>query len=184
VELLIQRYLKEKYAQTSYSTNVYLTLGPLAPRLTRVTRENLKNMQGLTIECTFRTRKRKSKGDGKAGPGGAKPKPSNGMTQSAGIKKKRKRPVPGSEDDDEVVLIPDEDIEEQKDTGLASRGFDKGGDGNDDDDEIVDDWSHTMRSDFPPSKRRRSSEGPQDNKKNVITNPAVGSDEIFILSDD
>ena len=177
MELLLQRYLAEKYNQTAYATNVYLAPGPLAPRLTRVTRENLKTMPGLKIECTFRTRAHHSKNDGKPGPSKAKPKPSNGPTQTAssqtaGVKRKR-RPV---------TAILCDDVDDDEDFEPAFQKYNKSGardsDDDSDDDEIVDDWSHTMRSDFPPPKRRKSR---QDEKHNMTMTRKAR--EVLVLSD-
>lgn len=159
----------------------------------------MKNVPGLKIECTFRTRARKPKGaagDGKPGSSKAKPKSSNGATQSTllnqvvGVKRRRGKLVPSSEDDEEeVVGIEDEEVEEEGDFEPGFRSFGRrgrgrgggGGDDDDDDDEIVDDWSHTMRSDFPPTKRRKSGE---DRKDKITTKVAVEKNrEILILSD-
>lgn len=171
VELLIQRYLQETYNQTAYATNVYLALGPLAPRLTCISRENLKNVQGLKIECTFQTPARKQKGDGKAGSSKAKPKASNGATQNIlnqikGVKRKR-QPVPSSEDEEEEIgRVPDEDDEHFE---PAFQDKNRDADNSDSSDhEMVYGWSHSMRSDFPPPKRRKSGQIEKDNTKAVM----------------
>ncbi|KAJ6621593.1 P-loop containing nucleoside triphosphate hydrolase protein, partial [Mycena sp. CBHHK59/15] len=66
VELLIQKYLKEKYQSTAYSTNVYLDSGPLALRLTRMSRDRVKTDQTAPkIECSFRKAPQKAKASGK-----------------------------------------------------------------------------------------------------------------------
>ena len=185
MELLIQRYLQEKYSQTTYATNVYLALGPLAPRLTRVTRESLHNVHGLKIECTFWRLNHKPKlGDGKAGSSKAKPKASNGLTQptlyeTTGPKRKRKQPVPSSEEDEEELITIIDDVEEDEDFESHPQDLIRSGD--DDDDEIVEDWSRTMRSDFPPRKRRKSAQDAMNTTKTRIV--TENDKEVLVLCD-
>ncbi|KAF8067491.1 ATP-dependent DNA helicase [Lyophyllum atratum] len=110
IELVREKYLGEKYQQTSYSTNVYMTRGQLAPRLSRLTRETLKNST-LKIECVFRKKAKKAiKANGKAPSKSKKP-------TSAVAAGKRKRMVSDSDDQEgeSFDTVLDEDDEDEDD---------------------------------------------------------------------
>jgi len=164
VELLILKYLQERYSQTSYATNVYLTLGSMAPRLTRLTRESLKTVPNVKFECTFRARRQKPKGDGKAGPNGKGKLKSitnekaQGTSNSSVPKKRKRRDRISDEEENEVIIIEDDDSKESviEDTyGDFKRIKDDSGE-----EEDIVDWSHSMRSKSvgpktPSAKRQR-----------------------------
>ncbi|KAJ3719596.1 P-loop containing nucleoside triphosphate hydrolase protein [Lentinula guzmanii] len=64
VHLLLNRYLKEQYYSTAYSTIVYIQLGERAPRLVRFsTKESLTTLpEGMRLSCSLRITKRNPKG--------------------------------------------------------------------------------------------------------------------------
>ncbi|KAJ3748117.1 P-loop containing nucleoside triphosphate hydrolase protein [Lentinula detonsa] len=64
VHLLLNRYLKEQYYSTTYSTIVYIQLGERAPRLVRFsTKESLTTLpEGMRLSCSLRITKRNPKG--------------------------------------------------------------------------------------------------------------------------
>lgn len=174
----------EKYHQTAYSTNVYLTLGPLARQLTRHTQETVNGGQGVRVECVFRKKPKKTKAE--AGSSASKEK---GVQKPLSKVKvgKRKRAASlseGEDDDDEIVIVSDEEDEHNKEEGRAYRGRAANPyEGSEDDDEIIDDWSHTMRDD-PPVKRQR--------RKSAVINQLDGfvgtlirenNKEVLVLSD-
>ncbi|KAF8213207.1 P-loop containing nucleoside triphosphate hydrolase protein [Mycena galopus ATCC 62051] len=152
VELLVQRYLVEKYHSTAYTTVVYLMTGPLAMRLTRIPRDRVKTLQEPRIECSFRTVARKSKAKG------AKASSSKGDSKSG----KRKRQSQSSEEEEE----PPEDDGEMDDfiledeDGLrptASHSMHALADAidNSDQESELPDWTYSMRG-LPLKKRRTS----------------------------
>lgn len=63
ITLLLSGYLKEDFHSTAYSINVYVSAGPQALRLTRLSRQKVEAGEGSRIDCTFVnkiTKKRKS----------------------------------------------------------------------------------------------------------------------------
>ncbi|KAG5652677.1 hypothetical protein H0H81_004114 [Sphagnurus paluster] len=159
VELIIKQYLAEKYQQTAYSTNVYVTGGPIAPALSRHTRESIATARGVNVEYAFR--KRPTKAKAKAPSSSRKPGSSTG---------KRKRVAPDSDDDEheEIDIFQDDDdgdedddsiiIEPQTQKGASPRHFALSEEDSDDGDEIDGDWQVSIRKKGPPpSKRTRSS---------------------------
>lgn len=63
ITLLLSGHLKEDFHSTAYSINVYVSAGPQALRLTRLSRQKVGAGEGSRINCTFVnkiTKKRKS----------------------------------------------------------------------------------------------------------------------------
>lgn len=156
----------ERYIQTAYSTNVYLQLGPLSRQLTRHTRETVSGAQGVKVECVFLKKPKKKKAE-------AVPKPSSKVKGG-----KRKRAASFSEDEeekDEIVIVSDEESEDNEQQGdprgTGMNDYERSEDDNDSDD-IMDDWSHTMRNtnNPPPVKRPRIMSGTiiRENNKDVL----------------
>lgn len=178
--LLVQKYLEERYHQTAYQTHVYLVRGPLAPRLTRLTRENLmatKDANHLTIECTFRKRVRISK-PGKKAKGKAVQDQDAKKPRSAPLSSgKRKRNIALSEeeedkaeeedideDDRAPIELTDEESEEVRTPQIKYVPKPKSwvpddNSSDEDSDYVDDDWVHSMRSTaklLPPRKKHKS----------------------------
>ncbi|KAF9460286.1 ATP-dependent DNA helicase [Collybia nuda] len=183
VHLLLQRYLMERYNQTAYSTNVYLTLGPLARQITRHTQETVVSAPGVRVECVFR-RKAKKSGTGV----GSASKVKGGLNPLSKVEaRKRKRatsPFEG-EEDDEIVIISDEENEVDLEEVRAYRGtaVEHYVGSEDDEDEIIDDWSHTMRDVPPPTKRSRKSAIINKMDGFVGTLITENNKEVLVLSD-
>ncbi|GLB39373.1 putative ATP-dependent DNA helicase [Lyophyllum shimeji] len=168
VQLLVQQYLEEKYQQTAYATNVYITRGPLAPRLSRHTAESLKNAPGMQIECIFRQKVKKPKTNGKTAP---KVKKLSSSVPAG----KRKRGVFDSDDEREEIDLfvddSDDDSEDDDDRDLRTHkrpsplpvpGLSRTRTvivANSDDDVIDEGWSFsiTNKGPIPASKRPRRS---------------------------
>jgi hypothetical protein len=91
--------------------------------------------------------------------------------------KRKRQTVPTS--DDEIEILDDEDGQEDFE---PTSHFDQSGDG-DDDDEIVDDWSHSMRSDFPPPKKQKSGKDGKDTSSLATKAVKENSKEVFLLDD-
>ncbi|KAF8324278.1 P-loop containing nucleoside triphosphate hydrolase protein [Cantharellus anzutake] len=53
IRLLLTKYLKEEFSSTAYSINVYVTPGPQALRLTRLSSDQVSRGEGPRISCTF-----------------------------------------------------------------------------------------------------------------------------------
>jgi hypothetical protein len=142
VHLLLQKYLTEKYHQTAYSTNVYLTLGPMARQLTRHTRESIDGLQGVKVECVFRKKAKK-------------PRVQKPPSKAKAGKRKRGASLSGGENDEDIVIVSGEEDEEEDcaHRGQVVRRYEESGE--DDDDDTIDDWSHTMRNVPPPAKKQR-----------------------------
>ncbi|KAF5380149.1 hypothetical protein D9615_006207 [Tricholomella constricta] len=167
VDLIIQQYLEEKYHQTSYSTNVYVARGPLAPRLSRHTRESLRNATGVKVECAFRKKAKRSKVSGKSAPSSSK-KPAS--STAAG---KRKRMITDSEDDEreniEIVLDEDDEDDDDDEDFVAKAGpshslpvstrraFVLTEADSDNDGDTEGDWSFSMRNKGPPASKKPKS---------------------------
>ncbi|KAJ7071166.1 ATP-dependent DNA helicase [Mycena amicta] len=133
IDLLVQKYLVERYHQTAYSTVVYLETGPLALRLTRVPRERLKTAEHVPkIECCFRATSRKTKG-----------KSATGSSKVAG---KRKRQSTSSDEEEE-----DGEDDEREDAPQEGAGIEPSSES-----EVTnqDGWSYSMRD--GSGKRRRT----------------------------
>ncbi|KAJ7786162.1 P-loop containing nucleoside triphosphate hydrolase protein [Mycena metata] len=171
VELLVQRYMVEKYHSTAYTTVVYLMTGPLALRLTRVPRDRVKSdPHAPKIECAFRTVTRKKKAKAATG------------SSSKGDKKtgKRKRASASSEEDDEdddnggdeMDDSIQDDIDEEQQVNRSRASFPETLDDSDIESELVDDWSHSMRDhptkkvDAPPLKKQRTGGKPKTKEGN------------------
>ncbi|KAJ7654965.1 ATP-dependent DNA helicase [Mycena polygramma] len=156
VELLVQRYLIEKYHSTTYTTVVYLMTGPLAMRLTRIPRDRVKtDIHAPKIECSFR----------KAAAWKTKAKNAKAST-SKGDKKtgKRKRQSNSSDEEEEEeeeeedvddFIIEDDEIRQQQ---RAKRPLP----------EYLDDSD----KDPPPKKRRTEN-----------TNKPIVNEVIDLMSD-
>ncbi|KAJ7487448.1 ATP-dependent DNA helicase [Mycena galericulata] len=172
VDLLVKRYLVEKYHSTAYTTVVYLMPGPLALQLTRISRELITAARGAPkIECLFRTTVRKTKGKA-------------ATAKAGGSKGKRKREVQGSEEEDnedeaedeggedemDDFIIEDDPVEE-KHVASHSRTTLKplAADDSDFESELI--WSYSLR-DSPPAKKRL--------KMNTVME---GDKEVLVLSD-
>jgi ATP-dependent DNA helicase Q1 len=56
VQLLTAHYLTESFHQNSYAVIVYVAPGPQAPRLTRLSREQVENGRTPKIMCSFRNK--------------------------------------------------------------------------------------------------------------------------------
>ncbi|KAJ7932543.1 ATP-dependent DNA helicase [Mycena leptocephala] len=169
VELLVQRYLVEKYHSTAYTTVVYLITGPLAMRLTRVPRDRLKtDAHAPKIECSFRRATRKSKGKA------AKASSIKG-DKKAGKRKRQSQSSEEEDNEDEDQEMDDFIIEEDEDSAmqlLANHSrrptLPEAIDDSDQESEIPD-WTYSMRD--PPLKKQRTGNKP------VIDN------EVIELSD-
>ncbi|KAJ6519666.1 ATP-dependent DNA helicase [Mycena sanguinolenta] len=153
VELLVQRYLVEKYHSTAYTTVVYLMTGPLSLRLTRIPRDRVKTLEDPRIHCSFRTVARKSKTKT------AKASSSKCDTKSG----KRKRQAQSSEEEeeeddgemDDFIIEDEDDSMAQRPTADRSlRSLPETIDNSDQESELPD-WTYTMRD--PPLKKRRTS---------------------------
>lgn len=135
----------------------------------RLTRESLKDKKDIKVECLFRSRVRKtnSNSNAKAGPSRIKAKIDKKTQKpvSSTERGKRKRAVSSSEEEveDQLEIVPDSEDEDMVVSGRPANTRQQRGSpismDNDDDDDI-DDWTHTMRSKgqaYPPPKKRRSS---------------------------
>ncbi|KAJ7099603.1 ATP-dependent DNA helicase, partial [Mycena crocata] len=154
VELIVQKYLVEKYHQTAYTTVVYLINGPLSLRLTRIPRDAVKTDRNAPkIECSFRTAVRK--------PKKAKVPKASGSKGTKAAAGKRKRVAESSDEDEEE----DEDGDEMDDFIIedepealgpqkTSRRAEEPIDDSDLESELLPDWTYSMR-DPPPKKRRK-----------------------------
>ncbi|KNZ74262.1 ATP-dependent DNA helicase Q-like 2 [Termitomyces sp. J132] len=159
VDLLLKEYLAEKYWTTSYSTNVYIVCGPLAPILFRHTQRSLANARDVIFESVFRRKARKSKGSGEKSKS-----PSN--TKAAG---KRKRDTTDSEDDERETIDIDEDVDNDNGEVITEAAVRHSvprtfiirvpdTDEDDMEDEEDDEWSMTFRKKgLPPRKKPRNS---------------------------
>ncbi|KAJ7293437.1 P-loop containing nucleoside triphosphate hydrolase protein [Mycena rebaudengoi] len=174
VQLLVQKYLVEKYHSTAYSTIVYLINGPLALRLTRLGRDKVKTDKvAPKIECTFRKPVRKTKAKSTK----AKTKAGSVKGDKQGGKRKRQAE---SSDEEEVVEDEMDDfiIEDEGDDSAIVEQARRSLEPLEDSDSDVD-WTYSMRDPLPPLKKRRTSSGGQRDVKIVME----GDTEVMILSD-
>jgi hypothetical protein len=172
VELLVQRYLVEKYHSTAYTTVVYLTNGPQALRLTRTPRDRVKTDKNVPkIECFFRKIVRKTKAKN------AKASSSKGDKQAG--KRKRQTQSSDEEEDHEVDDFILED--ENDDPGIVKHPADTSRrpivpeEDSDFESEVFPDWTYSMRDPPPPPKKRRT-----DVRLNIVME---GDTEVMVLSD-
>lgn len=170
VQLLLDKYLSERYHSTAYATVVYMQLGPLALRFTRLSLESVKTDPPVPYEFTFQKKEKETKGKEKE-----KTTKSAGSKKSATTGEKRKKALAGKtkpakrqrvetsvneidedEEDDEIIIVEDDDDDEE----VENEGH------FDDDDETYEaGWSHTLRS----SKSKEKA--------------VVVGDDIMVLSD-
>ncbi|KAG6899929.1 hypothetical protein C0993_005231 [Termitomyces sp. T159_Od127] len=99
VDLVLRGYLKEKYLQTPYSTNVYVECGPRASILYRHTQQSLETAHDLKIESVFRRKERKSKVS----------KKSKASARSKAKGKRRKSTTDSEDSEDELYDDEDDD---------------------------------------------------------------------------
>ncbi|KAF9261337.1 ATP-dependent DNA helicase [Marasmius fiardii PR-910] len=138
VELLLRKYLDERPHATSYSTVMYMTLGPLAPRLTRASKTDIQNGGGHRVKCSFVKTKKSSKAKGKDKDKPSKPRSSLGDT---GTTEKRGRGRPRKSTT----------LENWKGKGIATKDIDdeeeEDEDGIDDDVQLDSDIDEEMDED-------------------------------------
>jgi ATP-dependent DNA helicase Q1 len=206
VDMLLQKYLQESYHQTAYQTLVYLVRGPLAPKLTRLTRETLevtKEVNRLVVECTFRKRAARGRGGLKAASSSQDQQDGDGVAgklkKPPGRKRKRNA-APVSEDEEGVVGLSDDEIEEVDierprlplPVSTQSQGRSWILNTNEEEDsDFFDDgdgWSHSMRSmakrsSSPTRKKQRISQG-WDSAGGFMGRVITENDkEVMVLSD-
>lgn len=58
--MMLDGYLEEVFSQTAYAINVYIKPGANAIRLTRLSRDDIENVRGPRLLCTFRVKSRAS----------------------------------------------------------------------------------------------------------------------------
>ncbi|KAG6878938.1 hypothetical protein C0992_006474 [Termitomyces sp. T32_za158] len=186
VDLLLLRYLKEKYQQTAYSTNVYVACGPYASILSRHTQQSLANAHDLKIEAVFwrRVRKPRVSGEKSKAPLSSK---------AAG---KRRRNSTDSEDNERESI--DVDLDDDDDDGevvtearvrhslrqatFKPRNFVITVEDTDSDDDLEDDeWSISFRKKGPPPKKPRISAGNDLSAHGKIIKE--NDHEVWVLSD-
>ncbi|KAJ7492759.1 ATP-dependent DNA helicase [Mycena latifolia] len=177
VELLVERYLVEKYHSTAYTTVVYLMPGPLALRLTRILRDRVKDDNTPKIQCSFRNALRKTKSK--------KAKASSSKGDKPAGKRKRQtqssdEEEEGDEEGDEMddFIIEDEDDFGKPEPASISRRTDvqEPIDDSDQDSELFPSWLYTMRDPAPPPPKKRRT---GDKMSTVME----GDREVMILSD-
>lgn len=98
--LVVRGYLKEAYVQTAYRTNIYLTTGPKAYPITRLSRTDIENGRGERINMGVLKevkKKRKSRKSGTNASG--KDVPTSSKTAKAGRGVKRKQIEMDGEDE-------------------------------------------------------------------------------------
>ncbi|EIM81881.1 ATP-dependent DNA helicase [Stereum hirsutum FP-91666 SS1] len=194
--LVVRGYLKEAYVQTAYRTNIYLTTGPKAYPITRLSRTDIENGRGERINMGVLKevkKKRKSRKSGTNASG--KDVPTSSKTAKAGRGVKRKQIEMDGEDegdeDEDIVDDADDEVQETPRTSRARRkentntrrpiGFDFE-DPSDDEVEYVsgeDDWAYDMKGTGHQSKGRPSGGG----SKKANHSRAGQSDVIEISSD-
>ncbi|KAJ6574968.1 P-loop containing nucleoside triphosphate hydrolase protein [Mycena capillaripes] len=159
VELLVQRYLVEKYHSTAYTTVVYLMNGPLAMRLTRLARDRVKtDAHAPKIECSFRKVARKTKAkSAKAGSSKGDKKAGKRKQQSQSSDEEDQEEEAGDEMDDFII----EDEDEPRMQQPAKRPIPESIDDSDVESEFPD-WTYSMRE--PPPKKQRTGNKPINNE--------------------
>ncbi|KAJ7169741.1 P-loop containing nucleoside triphosphate hydrolase protein [Mycena filopes] len=149
VELLVKRYLVEKYHSTAYTTVVYLMTGPLALRLTRVPRDRvMTDPHAPKIECVFRTVTRKKKAKATKGSSSKDDKKTG----------KRKRQAASSDEEEEDGEAGgdemDDFIQEEEPEVNRSRTFPETLEDSDAESDPL--WTFTMLEEDRPRKKPRT----------------------------
>ncbi|KAJ7275198.1 P-loop containing nucleoside triphosphate hydrolase protein [Mycena haematopus] len=153
VELLVQRYLVEKYHSTAYTTVVYLMTGPLSMRLTRFPRERVKTLESPRIECSFRTVSRKSKAK-TAKASSSKEDKNSGKRKRQSQSSEEEEEEQEDEMDDFIIEEDDEPVTQRRTSNHSVRPLPETIENSDQESELPD-WTYSMRD--PPLKRRRTS---------------------------
>jgi ATP-dependent DNA helicase Q1 len=100
IQLLIDGYLKETWAETAYSVNTYIEPGDKCAILTCYSREDIETSGDEIISCLFPTKSRKSAGKQKAVVSDeerASPPPS----RRTSMNKRKRMTIPSSEEEEE-----------------------------------------------------------------------------------
>lgn len=146
--LVVKGYLKEAYAQTAYRTNIYLTTGPKAYAITRLSRTDIEAGRGERINMGVLKevkKKRKSRKSGTDASG--KDVPTSSKTATAGRGVKRKQIEMDGEDGE------DED-EDEDNGGIVEDPMEVDGD----DEFVLEDSGEGPSARTPrPSRNRNSS---------------------------
>lgn len=159
--LVVRGYLKEAYVQTAYRTNIYLTTGPKAYAVTRLTKADIENERGERIHMGVLKQVKTKKKARKSGAS-SKDVPSSSKAATVGRGAKRKQIEMDGEDEEE-------DDEDEDDGVIAEDAMDV----DDDEDFMVDNScagpsARTLR----PLRNRRPS-----------GRPVTGSDVEDIVDD-
>jgi ATP-dependent DNA helicase Q1 len=184
MHLILSGYLAEKFTQTAYTVNVYINSGQNALRLSRFSREALKNSIAPKIECWFRKPERRIKTGGKGGvkANGKAGDKLSGKSQRKSPRNKRKRQALSSEndgdgdDEDAGLILPDS--EDEGDVRIPRNPLQI--QQSDEDSDAHNDsysWTSITRAARPPAKKPR---------KNDASRRIVMEDdkEVLVLSSD
>jgi len=202
VHLLILKYLGETYHSTSHRIIVYVTSGPEAIRLTRLSRDSLGNARTPRIECSFRKPGRKSKSSGGKTTSSKTPAEKSDAYENRTLDKwratKRKRETSSSEDEDgddednaslaDFIVLDDKEVifgdEERASPRQQNADVEEDGDTDEE-----DGWKYTMRPAPPPQKKHRKSSSMSAkgkgkfsmSERNIVRE---GDNDVWILSSD
>jgi ATP-dependent DNA helicase Q1 len=184
VELIVSQYLNESFHTNAYAINVYIVPGPRAPRLIRLSREDVSSGGGRRVMCSFR---RKGSGKAKATKSSKKDseRSADKSKQPRSPQKKRKRGIPEEEGDGDDFVFLDEDGGSER--GLVMQGRRVEGQkfaAFEDDDENEgesDDWAHSFRSSClsPRPKKHWKHEVSRGESSKAV----LGDVEVMVLSD-
>lgn len=181
IDLLILKYLGEKYLPTAYSTNVYIICGQFASILLGHTKQSLENAPDLKIESVFRRKIRKTRGKAPL------------SSKAAG--KKRRNATDSDDDERENIEVDlcdqDDDYDDEKEAVrhslpqavLTQRRFVLTMEDTDSDEDTADnDWSVSFRKKGPPPKKPRISATNSLSSYGKIIEE--NNREVLVLSDD
>jgi ATP-dependent DNA helicase Q1 len=194
IHLLTSQFLAEIFKPSQYATNVYIILGPAAPQLARLSREQVERGNGPRVMCSFRRKPKKTRSRAKAAHRERGSKQQDSMQQP-----KRGRPhkqVEASDDDgDDEGLDEDsggeggisdiyEDVKIHQpaaNTLIKRTQDDRHTDlDSDQDDDFDDDWNYSMRAGPSSHKRQRRTAERPPSTKTVLE----GDIEFMVLSSD
>ncbi|KAH7925066.1 ATP-dependent DNA helicase [Leucogyrophana mollusca] len=187
VQMLITGYLKEAFASTAYTVNVYVVSGEKAFRLSRFSRDDIVDGKGPRIECSFRRQARKGKAAVKKrvarqSPGDLNSGEDDDVIQPPKRARKTitqgegKKPVVGRSGDPEVEEIaePEEDFTNEIRMIDAQES-------EPDEDEDDDPWAYSFRAHNRPAKKRRVSNV---GRNRGPTSSKTVEDDVISLSSD
>jgi len=177
VHLLVNDYLQEDFHPTAYTTNVYVIPGPNALRLSRMSRIDMEQGKGPSLECSF-PNKPKRKGASQKSPRKKAQAEQGECSELGSSSRPRKRALPSYDERDEDITLTNH---ERNDHNLKDMYGDPEDDEFDLQDEVedADDWNFSLRGRSTQPSRKKPRTTTQRSSKLARS----GDDVISISSD-